>query len=290
MPSRRQILSRCILPCLSATLPAWAAGSGLALATILDGEAQLLRGESRLQLAEGVALQTDDIVELPEKSGRLLRIEFSDGLRLDLGPGARALLAPRLPGERGRARAYLLRGWAKVTMAPKGQPALLLTPGFDAAGIDGNAVLAALPDGAGQAFAEAGRIELRMAGPPNAKSAASIALKTNEWMSLPPGGGRPVVNPHPGPAFVQQVPRPFLDPLPSRAALFTGKEREPKSVGMISYADAQEWIDNPDPALRRLALARWRSLLRSSEFRAGALMGLKAHPEWQPVLFPPAAK
>lgn len=287
MPSRRQILSLCLPPCLSAALPvspAWAAGSGLALTTILDGEAALLRGETRLQLVEGVALQADDIVELPEKSGRLLRIEFADGLCLDLGPGARALLAPRLPGERGRARAYLLGGWAKLTLPPKGQPALLLTPGFDAGGIDGNAVLAALPDGAGQAFAEAGRIELRMAG------AAPIALKTNEWMSLPPAGGKPVVHPHPGPAFVQQVPRPFLDPLPSRAALFAGKERTPKSVGMISYADAQDWMDNPDPALRRLALTRWRGLLRSNEFRAGALMGLKAHPEWQPLLFPPQAK
>ena len=148
-------------------------------------------------------------------------------------------------------------------------------------------MLAALPDGAGQAFAEAGRIELRLANPPGL---APIALKTNEWMSLPPAGGKPVLNPHPGPAFVQQVPRPFLDPLPSRAALFAGKERTPKSVGMVSYADAQDWIDTPDPALRRLALARWRGLLRSNEFRAGALMGLKTHPEWQPLLFPPAAK
>jgi len=286
--SRRQLLlSFCVPPCVTAVLPARAAAPGLAIVTILDGEAFLLRGEGRLQLAEGVALQADDIVELPEKSGRLLRIEFADGLRLDLGPGARALLAPRLPGERGRARAYLLNGWAKLTMAPKGQPALLLTPGFDAGGIDGNAVLAALPDGAGQAFAESGQIELRMASPPGA---APIALKTNQWMSLPPAGGRPVVNPHPGPAFVQQVPRPFLDPLPSRAALFAGKERTPKSVGPVSYADAQDWMDNPDPALRRLALARWRGLLRSNEFRAGALMGLKAHPEWQPVLFPPQPK
>ena len=103
-----------------------------------------------------------------------------------------------------------------------------------------------------------------------------------------PTHGRPAVSPHPGPGFVQQVPRPFLDSLPSRAALFAGKERAAKPVGPLSYADAQDWLDNPDPALRRLALQRWRALARGSEFRAGLVMGMKGHPEWQPVLFPPA--
>ncbi len=287
MPPRRQLFaSLAFLAILSLLLSlatsSRAAGSSLALTTILDGEATLVRGESRFGLSAGVPLQADDIIEVPDKTGRLLRIEFADGVTLDLGPATRALLAPRLAGERGRARAYLLGGWAKVLVPAKTAAVALLSPGFDATGISGNAVLALMPDGAAQAFAESGEITLRLAQ----SGSAPLTLRPNEWMSLAPGA-KPVVSPHPGAGFVQQVPRPFLDPLPSRAALFAGKEREAKPVGPVSYADAQAWLDNPEPAMRRLALQRWRTLARNGEFRAGLIMGLKAHPEWQPVLFPP---
>jgi hypothetical protein len=281
MLSRRQFSA--LLP-FSCSCNAFGAGPGLALTTILDGESTLVRADSKFTLAEGVVLQADDIIDVSDRSGKLVRIEFSDGVKLDLGPSARLMLAPRLAGERGRARAYLLRGWAKMTVPAKTAPAALLTPIFDATSITANAVLALMPEGA-QAFAETGEIALRFALP----SMPTLTLKTNEWMNLPlvQGAGKPALSPRPGPGFVQQVPRPFLDPLPSRAALFAGKEREPKPVGAVSYADAQPWIDNPEAAMRKLALTRWRALARNSEFRAGLLAGMKAHPEWQPVLFPP---
>ena len=259
---------------------AFAAGPGLALTTILDGDAQLLRGESKFTLLEGTPLQADDLLEVSDK-GRLLRIEYADGVKLDLGPGTRVLLAPHLAGDRGRARVYLLRGWAKVSVPAKMAPVAVITPVFDAISISGNAVLAVLPEGA-QAFAEAGEIALRFAQ----AGTAPLTLKPNEWMGLAPGA-KPSVSARPGQAFVQQVPRPFLDPLPSRAGLFAGKEREPKRVGDLAYADAQPWLDSTEPLMRKLALARWRALHRNAEFRAGLLAGMKAHPEWQPVLFPP---
>ena len=85
---------------LACTPLAWAA-TPLATVTIADGEAVLIRGAMRYQLAEGVRLAKDDIVETSAK-GRLLRIEFSDGLILDLGPESRAILAPKLAGDRAR--------------------------------------------------------------------------------------------------------------------------------------------------------------------------------------------
>lgn len=247
--------------------------------TILDGEALLLRDNARLALAEGVRLQADDILEVPDKA-RLLRIEFADGLSLALGPGTRAQLAPRLPGERGRARLYLLHGWAKISVG-KGAAAGLASPLFDASGISADAVFALLPEG-GQVFAETGELSLR----PSQPGSPALLLKPGAASVLLAPSAKPVQTARPAGAFLQQVPRPFLDALPLRAALFQGKEREPKRLADITYADAQPWID-AEPMLRRAAVTRWRALARNPDFKRGLLADMKAHPEWEPVLFPP---
>ena len=33
---------------------------------------------------------------------------------------------------------------------------------------------------------------------------------------------------------------------------------------------------------------RWRRLAAEPRFRSGLVAGLKAHPEWTPILYPPA--
>lgn len=267
----------CALAVLLACGVSGAATPSVALLTILDGEATVLRDSHKLALGEGVALQADDIVELGPQA-RLLRLEFPDGLSLDLGPGGRALLAPKLAGERARARLYLLTGWAKLS-APKGVAAALLSPALDLDTRGGTVVLALTPQGS-QVFAEDGELQLRRPG------AAAQTLKSGELLSLPADGAKPVLSAGPPPSFGQAMPRAFMDSLPMRAALFQGKEVAPKRIGAIAYADAQPWID-AEPALRRAYLPRWRGLARDAEFRRGLVAGLKAHPEWQPVLFPP---
>jgi hypothetical protein len=264
-----------LLGCFSAQ-----AVPGLALVTILDGEAWMLRDGSKLALAEGVKLQADDILQVPEQQGRLLRIEFADGLSLAFGPGTLAQLAPRLPGERGKARAYLLRGWAKVTVSAKSGPASLVAPAFDARGIGANAVFAVLPNSS-QAFSETGDLSFK----PVAAGSAAVPMKTGNWIDMA-GSAKPVLAQRPSSAFIQQVPKPFLDALPSRAALFAGKEKDAKPLSELSYADAQPWLDG-EPMLRRAAITRWKALARKPEFKSALIANLKAHPEWEPVLFPP---
>jgi hypothetical protein len=85
----------------------------LATLTIVDGEAVLIREAARYAPAEGVRLLREDIVETGTQ-GRLLRIEFPDGLIADLGPATRLQIAPKLAG-RAPGRFYLLQGWVKVT-------------------------------------------------------------------------------------------------------------------------------------------------------------------------------
>jgi hypothetical protein len=266
---------------LAGSTSLWAA-TPIATVTIADGEAVLLRDASRLQLAEGVRLVKDDIVETAAKS-RLVRIEFSDGVILDLGPESRALLAPKLTGDRASlpARLHLLRGEAKLTVPQTAPPITAFTsPSFDVSNIARSAVFVLKPDQAA-AFAESGEVALqeRRAGKP----AGNFTLKGGEFFTRT-GDGKATVTARPTPAFIQQLPRPFLDTLPSRAALFKAREVEPKLLGEISFADAEAWIDAE--GFRSQFAARWKALAQNPAFRSGLIANLSAHPEWDRTLYP----
>jgi len=254
-----------------------ATAAPLGVATIVQGDVVVLRDASMLALAEGVRLQADDIVELGAQA-RLVSIEFSDGALLYLGPGSRVLLAPHLAGERGKARAYLLSGWAKLA-APAGVDTLLASPLVDVGGRDMRVVLGLLSAEHVQVFAEHGEVQLRAA-------TSAVALKQGDFANIA-GRAKPDVTPRPTPDFFPALPRPFMDTLPPRAKLFESANPAPKPLGAIGYADAQPWID-AEPALRRGELPRWRALAREPAFRDGLIAELKTHPEWEPVLFPPA--
>lgn len=268
--------------CLAAA--AQAAGP-LATVTIADGPAALLREAARFDVAEGLRLQAGDIVETPAQ-GRLLRLEFADGAIVDLGPASRALIGPRPGGALARKniRLYLLQGWLKYTGAAKpaaGPASSVLSPGleFSETGVR-QAVLAALPDG-GMAFCEAGSLTLldRRSNPPG-----STALKAGQFAGRS-GSDKPAVSSRPSGAFLQNVPRGFIDTLPSRIEMFRNKDVLPKGQADIAYADVAPWL-SAEPALRAQFVTQWRTLARKAEFRAGLTDNLRSHPEWERVLFP----
>lgn len=261
--------------------------------TILDGNALLLRGSARLQLAEGVRLAPQDIVETAADT-RLVRIEFADGMALSLGPATRLLVEPRLAGEKGRAaQVYLLRGWFKLNAAPAPaaapgkaaappRPAPLASPDMDLVAVSGS-VVASVQEAALQVFVESGEATLqeRLATAP---AGAPQRLRSGEFLARR-GDAKSAVTPRAAGDFVQQLPRSFLDTLPARAALFRDRETTPKALGEITYADVQAWL-SAEPALRRPAMPRWRALTRNAAFRTPLVANMAAHPEWDRVLFP----
>lgn len=273
-------------PSASATTPSSPAApdasvSPIALLTLLEGDAFLLRGNGRFALAQGVVLLPEDVLELPAET-HLARLEFTDGTTLALGPDSRLLLAPRLSGERTGARAYLLSGWAKLGAAP-GVASRLSTPFVDVATTAGTLVLSVQPANA-RLFAEAGEIALRRAGAP------PLTLKAGESLelSLVPGAGAASPG-RPPPAFIAAMPRAFRDVLPSHLAKFQDRTVPPRRLGDLAYADARPWLD-AEPALRRANLPRWRPLARDPEFRRALAADLKSHLEWAPILTPPRPK
>lgn len=277
----------CLLACPFGLWAATPIATSLATVTIADGEAVLIRDASRALLAEGVRLAKDDIVEVTPK-GRLLRIEFADGVILDLGPDSRTLLGPKLSGDRARlpARFHLLNGVAKLTVPkPLAPPAATFSsPAFDVTGVTRSAVFIVQGNDA-FAFAESGDAALqeRRGG----KAAGNSALKGGEFFArvMTTGGeSKATVTPRPTPAFIQRLPRAFLDTLPTRAALFKARETEPKPLGEITYADAEAWVDAE--GLRGYFVTRWKALAQNPAFRDGLAANMRAHPEWDRTLFP----
>jgi hypothetical protein len=246
------------------------------LVTMLDGDATLLRDGARFALAEGVRLQAGDLLATGAQT-RLLRVEYPSGLGIAFGPDSRAMLTPDL-GDDMRSGVYLLSGWAKLA-SPANVSGAVRSRVADTDTTGGSLILDLQPD-ATQVFAESGPSHVQ----PRAPGAPAQALKSGEMLTLP-SGGKPALAKGAPPAFVQAMPRAFMDSLPSRLARFNA-DVPPRRLGDMSYADAQPWID-AEPPLRRVFAQRWRRLAADPQFRSGLVAGLKAHPEWTSILYPP---
>ena len=255
----------------------------IGVVTIVEGEVFVSRDSTRFALAEGVPIAADDIVESAPQA-KLARIEFSDGIILDIGPATRVLMTPKFPGERGggrSARLYVLQGWAKITVPKSLAAASFASVSFDLTGIARDAVLNVEP-AAWAVFAESG--DLMLAERSNGKLMPAVKLKSGEFLARS-GDAKAVLAARPAADFINRVPRAFLDTLPTRSALFAALNVPPKRLAPITYADVQPWVD-AEAALRPLFVARWKTLAQNPDFRKGLVAGLRNHPEWDRTLHP----
>lgn len=276
-----------LLLCLAGVL---ARGAHAApIATIVEGESSFMRDASRVALAEGVRLANDDLIDTTAQT-KLLRIEFDDGLMLLVAPESRLWIAPKFSADKTAPRAarlYLLHGTVKLTSKGDATAAApIASPVFDLKSAGRDTVVSVI-GGGGAVFAESGDVQIveRTKAKNGATTAgAALTVKTGEYYARP-AADKGKTAPRPDAEFIKRLPRAFLDPVPSRAALFAAREVPGKPLGAIDYAGAQPWID-AEAALRPAFLARWRPLASQSEFRKGLIAGLRGHPEWDRTLFP----
>ncbi|SIR30801.1 hypothetical protein [Pseudacidovorax sp. RU35E] len=273
----RTLAAAVLLLVLFAT-PALAAGP-VVIATLVEGEAHLLREGGRFALAPGVVLQAGDLVQTAADA-RLLRLEYADGPVVDLGPASRAMVEARL-GTGGRApagRLYLLQGWVKLGAAPSSRAVTsLLTPDLALTGEGGSVVVQVAPSRT-QVFAESGkaRVQARtVRGQEPVELATGRLLDAEGWTERA----------RPDAAFVRAVPPSFLDPLPLRAARFKDRPVEAERVDDLRYEDVAAWLQ-AEPALRARFAERWRGLAKKPAFRAALVANMNRHPEWDRVVFP----
>lgn len=256
----------------------------IGLATVVEGDVTLLRQTTKLTVKPGMRLMALDMLETGPKAN-IVRLEFSSGAIADLGPATQVMLAPKLASgaKRRQATLYAVSGWVKLSGSPGKDAAanLLMAESLDLSGLTGSAVVS-IQAKASHVFAESGAVTVteRRAG----QSAPVVALKSGTLFARV-GNDKASVAQHPPSAFMQSVPKAFLDPIPARTELFKGKAEPPiKSLGELTYAEATPWLSAELP-LRNALVALWKGQL-NPDLRAGLASHIKAHPEWDRVLFP----
>jgi hypothetical protein len=185
---------------------------------------------------------------LSSGAGSLMQVEFDDGVALALS-GAGGSLVVDVPDAARRAGAQVLvAGWAKLTVPPPphAAPRRQVTPVFVVQVADGTAVVHVDERGA-ELFVERG-----------SAAVLSHALSGGREVIVPEGQAytreaqapRHRVNRRPAKSFVDAVPVPFRDTLPSLRGEFAG--RAPPSL-VPAVAGAPEAAASPGslPELRR---------------------------------------
>ena len=273
----------CLILLLGLQTAAWAAPA-LALATLVDGEAVLVRQTSRLTLTPGVRLAAFDLIETAA-STTLVRLEFADGTVADLGPDTRAMMAPSLAAgsRRRQAALYLLSGWVKLSASPA-QPATtnaLISAAFDLSGLSGNTVVL-VQSRLSQIFVESGAATVTEINA--GKSSSALPVKQGGYFSKG-GSEKASLSARPPSVFLAEVPRAFLDPVPLRASAFKDRpEPAAKPLGRLAYAQAKPWL-GAEMALRNTLVKLWQDSL-DANLRTGLADNIQSHPEWRSVLFP----
>lgn len=276
------LLRACIL--LAALIPlAPAHAQSAARLTYLEGQVHVIRDTRVLAAAPGLAVAEADMVETAPGAYALL--EFPDGLRLGVGAGSRLMLRTLTPhGKDGVRELALLGGWIKAQSAlPAGArdyrvagPALALQ-WREASFI--------LQVGASEsaAFVETGRLRATVFDA-RGRAAAPTEVGGGRFIAL--GSDRSLASrERPGAAFVEAMPRPFRDPLPPLLARFGDRQIDGRNLGEADYAMVAPWLRGPQ-AWRSGLVARFTPRARDPAFRQGLIDNLKAHPEWERVLFP----
>jgi hypothetical protein len=262
---------------------AWAADVNGTI-TILEGDAFIYRGASRVYANEGVRLESGDIVET--SASGFMQVELTDLSVVQFGPATRALINNASTGRPKPERwIFVMNGWCKVTgskaAAADGSGFEVRTRSFAMPANAGIVVFVQMP-GEATLFVERGDIKLiedQMTGSPT-----SIPLKSGDYYRRK-AASRGAANPGATEAFSAGMPRVFRDSLPLRLDRYRNQEVQPKEASDFVYADVEPWL-NAEPWLRRPFVQRWRAKARNPAFRTALVAGLAAHPEWDPILFP----
>ncbi|WP_041642904.1 FecR domain-containing protein [Azoarcus olearius] len=268
----------CLL--LLALFPVAALAQAGARLTYLEGQAQVIRDVRLLAAAPGLALAEADIVETAPGAYALL--EFPDGLRLALGGDSRLLLRTLTPRGKDTREFALLQGWAKAQSGASSAAAetRLLLPTLTLQWREASFIINAAA--ASALFVEGG--SLRLANEGRGRGAAPLELRGGRFVAQ--AADRTLSEAErPAPAFVAALPRPFRDPLPALLARFGDRQVEARVLGEVDYAAVAPWLKAPPP-WRTGFVSRFTPRTRDAAFRQHLADNLKAHPEWERVLYP----
>jgi hypothetical protein len=251
--------------------------------TFLEGVLRVIRGTTVLQGAEGARLRQGDIIE--SSTPGFAQLEFAGGTTVALGASSRLFLFNYSRGNRGgkadTAQLVLLSGWLKGETAVSGGAYRYASPLLAAATNDGTVVMHATAQET-EIFIESGSANIAEVSP-NGNWGQSVRAKVGQFLSR--SAGKNVTNSaRPTSTFIESVPRPFRDTLPSRLSRFE-KPVELRRDHEVTYSEIESWL-NIGQTWRKGFVERFKPRLKNAEFRRAVEAHLNNHPEWDSVLHP----
>jgi hypothetical protein len=237
-----------------------------------------------LQASEGTRLRQGDILESSDKG--FTQLEFKGGEIVALGPSSRIYLlrhgaggkvASGVPG----TELVLLSGWLKGQSDAHAGSYRYESPFLAATTGNGTVVFHSNESGC-EIFVEAGSAAVAEVSP-NGNVGKPTTGDTEQFFSRHQGKSI-VTDSRPSSTFIESLPPPFRDTLPSRLAHFT-KPVEPKVQHPVSYVEIQAWLTMPS-AWRRGFVDRFEPRLKDAEFRKQLESHEGEYPEWRPILHP----
>jgi hypothetical protein len=257
-----------------------AAVQGVGSVTLLEGPLRVIRGTSVLRGVEGMSLRQGDILETSENG--FAQLELSGGGVVALGPASHVYLYRHGNDKAQQTELVLLNGWLKGESTATAGAYRYATPVLTAATSNGTVLLHNYED-ACDIFVETGSASVGQVGH-DGNFYAPVPAKAGQFFSRK--GGKGVTSQaRPNAAFVDAMPHPFRDTLPSRLAHFGGKSIEAKADHPVSYAEIQLWLRMP-PAWRHGFVERFEPRLADAEFRNQIEAHLADDPEWDKALHP----
>jgi len=245
--------------------------------TLVEGPLHVIRGTTVLQGAEGVKLHQGDIVE--SSNPGFAQLELRGGVVVALGPSTRVFFVSHAAKN---TEMFVLDGWLKAETGPNAGRYRYSSPFLAATTTDGTVVLHVLGEGA-DIFVESGSAGISKVSP-EGNVGISGAARAGQFFSRHAGQGINI-SPRPSSAFVEPMPRPFRDTLPSRLSRFSGKPPEPRRDHEVTYSEIQPWL-TIGQSWRKGFIDRFQPRLKDAEFRKALEAHLKDHPEWDPILHP----
>ena len=248
---------------LSLLVAAHASGQP-ALVTLAEGAPKVLRGATWYKLVPGIALEDADIVTVGPK--QQLQVETATGSIVNVTGDATIVLSV---GKDGGITLTMPGGFAKV--AAKTPPVRLRTPQVEV--MAGDAIVVVHADPA-EVFIEAGGAKIT-----DAAGAARDAKRGEYWAKA---GNALASRPLAPKAFVDALPRNYIDPLPPLASRIKSKPA-PVADHDITFAEAEPWLAGKDRAAFE---KRFVARLRDPVFRKAVAPTVSRYPMWDRILNP----
>jgi hypothetical protein len=243
------------------------------LVSFADGGAfSIVRRDTLMTGSKGVALLAGDIVETGPDA--FLVIQEPGGDLIGIGPSSGVYLVER----QEVPTLFVLTGWVKVDA--KSGPIRLTGTHL---GMQGHQAVMLLHADArsNEVFDEQGSTTLLSAG----DDARSVGKETGPNRFFLRGEQLEVVSQaSPSAEFVESMPDPFRDPLPTSAKL--PEPVSPQVLRAANYADIQDWLTIPRQ-WRGGFVERFRGRLKDPAFFAAMNAQLARLPEWKQILHPP---